>query len=229
MYCQKCGYKVKNGSENCGNCGAEVLAEFCGGFWDILEAPAPVAGAQERGAASADAEMRAKKREEELKEKAARREQELLKQFRIRIIALGALCGLLLIGCIIQTIRLSSADARIRANGEAQIQSSQMPEGEEQGDQQKKADQLKEEESHVKEDEEKLTEDKGETEKTPASEMETEKENVKEDEKENSKESEKENSKESEKDSSKESEKDSSEQSDKDSSKESGKKSADVL
>ena len=36
MYCKKCGCRLKSGAGVCPECGSETTAEYCGGFWGII-------------------------------------------------------------------------------------------------------------------------------------------------------------------------------------------------
>lgn len=42
MYCQKCGYKIKTGTQKCPDCGTDVsTVEYCGGFWGLVNKQPP--------------------------------------------------------------------------------------------------------------------------------------------------------------------------------------------
>ncbi len=109
MYCKKCGCKVETGDKKCRDCGTPVTEiEYCGGFWGLTESSERIKAGK---APSKDKEY------EELKAR-VREEEKTKKKYGLCMRIISGIAAVLLIFCLIQTVRLSLLNRKIENNSD---------------------------------------------------------------------------------------------------------------
>ena len=112
MFCKKCGIKLSEKDSTCKNCGASAeVQEYCGGFFGLVrEVPAPTPVAAPSSGINPDTvryqiEVEKEKAREDMRKKA--------------VMILSAVCAVLLIVLLIQTMQISKLGAKLGKYDEA--------------------------------------------------------------------------------------------------------------